>query len=69
MKIQFQCDYNEGCAPEILNALARTNMEQNVGYGEDPHCQNARRLIQEACRHRRPTCIFLWAAHRPTPRS
>ena len=50
MKIQFQCDYNEGCAPEILSALARTNMEQNVGYGEDPHCQNARRLIQEACK-------------------
>ena len=50
MKIQFQCDYNEGCAPEILSALAQTNMEQNVGYGEDPHCENARRLICEACK-------------------
>jgi threonine aldolase len=49
MKIQFQCDYNEGCAPEILKALAETNMEQNVGYGEDPHCENARRMICEAC--------------------
>lgn len=49
MKIQFQCDYNEGCTPEILQVLATTNMEQNVGYGEDPHCENARNLIREAC--------------------
>lgn len=50
MKIQFQCDYNEGCAPEIFSALSRTNMEQCVGYGEDPHCENARRLVREACK-------------------
>lgn len=49
MKIQFQCDYNEGCTPEILKALADTNMEQNIGYGEDPHCENARRIIREIC--------------------
>ena len=59
MKIQFQCDYNEGCAPEILSALARTNMEQNVGYGEDPHCANARRLIQEACKAPQAEVHFL----------
>lgn len=49
MKIQFQCDYNEGCAPEILQVLSDTNMEQNIGYGEDPHCENARNLIRKAC--------------------
>ena len=59
MKIQFQCDYNEGCAPEILSALARTNMEQNVGYGEDPHCDNARRLIREACKAPQADVHFL----------
>ena len=59
MKIQFQCDYNEGCAPEILSALARTNMEQNVGYGEDPHCENARRLIREACKAPQADVHFL----------
>jgi len=47
--IQFQCDYNEGCAPEILDLLSQTNMEQHVGYGEDSHCEKARRLIREAC--------------------
>ena len=48
-KIQFQCDYNEGCAPQILQRLVETNLEQNIGYGEDPHCEHARELIRKAC--------------------
>lgn len=48
-KIQFQCDYNEGCAPQILQRLSETNLEQNIGYGEDPHCEHARGLIRKAC--------------------
>lgn len=47
--IQFQCDYNEGAHPKILQRLLETNMEQTVGYGLDPHCANARRLIKAAC--------------------
>ena len=41
--IQLQCDYNEGCAPEILQKLVETNLEQTEGYGVDYHCENARR--------------------------
>lgn len=47
--IQFQCDYNNGAHPKILERLVATNDEQSVGYGLDPHCDNARRLIREAC--------------------
>lgn len=47
--IQLQCDYNEGCAPEILNRLMVTNMDQTVGYGNDPYCEKARQLIRKAC--------------------
>jgi len=47
--IRFECDYTEGAHPRILEALSRTNMEQTVGYSEDEHCENARRLIREAC--------------------
>lgn len=47
--IQFQCDYNEGAHPLIMQRLCETNMEQTVGYGEDHHCANARRLIRQAC--------------------
>ena len=48
-RIQFQCDYNEGCAPQIMQRLVETNLEQNIGYGEDPHCEHARELIRKAC--------------------
>lgn len=47
--IQFQCDYNEGCHPVILQRLVETNLEQTVGYGMDEYCAKARTLIQEAC--------------------
>lgn len=50
----FSSDYCEGAHPRILEALTRTNFEQTEGYEEDPHCDNARALIQKAigC----PTC-------------
>lgn len=47
--IQFQCDYNEGAHPKVIQRLLETNMEQTVGYGEDHYCESARRRIQEAC--------------------
>lgn len=47
--IQFQCDYNEGAHPAILQRLFETNMHQTVGYGEDAYCEEARRLIRQAC--------------------
>lgn len=47
--IQFQCDYNEGAHPRILQRLTETNMEQTVGYGEDLYCDQARQLIKQAC--------------------
>ncbi len=47
--INFECDYTEGAHPSILQRLVETNMEQNPGYGKDQHCENARRLIREAC--------------------
>ena len=44
----FKNDYSEGCHPRILEALARTNLEQTVGYGLDGHCASAAALIREA---------------------
>lgn len=46
---QFRNDYSEGAAPQILDALVRTNAEQTVGYGEDEHCERAAELIRAAC--------------------
>ena len=47
--IQFQCDYNEGAHPLILQRLTETNMEQTIGYGEDHYCTQARELIKQEC--------------------
>lgn len=43
---QYRNDYSEGAAPEILAALTATNLEQTVGYGDDPHCAHAAELIR-----------------------
>ncbi len=47
--IRFNCDYNEGAHPRILDALVNTNMVQTVGYGEDEYCAAAREAIKKAC--------------------
>ena len=47
--IQFQCDYAEGAHEKVLQKLAKTNLEQTVGYGMDPYCEAAREKIRELC--------------------
>lgn len=47
--ILFQCDYNEGAHPKILERLIETNMEQTVGYSEDAYCTRAAGKIRKAC--------------------
>lgn len=47
--IRFECDYTEGAIPEIIENLAKYNLEQTPGYGVDYHCEHARELIKEAC--------------------
>lgn len=47
--IRFECDYAEGAAPQLLERLTRTNLEQTPGYAVDGHCQRARDLIRAAC--------------------
>ena len=47
--ILFHNDYSEGCHPEILDRLLRTNLEQTPGYGEDGYCRGAAEKIRAAC--------------------
>lgn len=57
--IQFQCDYNEGCHPEILKRLTETNMEQTVGYGCDEYCAQAAEAIKKVCNAPKADVHFL----------
>ena len=47
--IKFDCDYLEGCHPDILKMLEKTNFEQTDGYGCDKYCEKAKKLILAAC--------------------
>jgi threonine aldolase len=47
-KYSFQNDYSEGAHPRIIEALTRTNLVQDVGYGEDQYCLEAASLIRKA---------------------
>src|SRR3989344_1288586 len=45
-KYLFFNDYSEGAHPRILDALAKTNLVQELGYGEDSLCVEATHLIK-----------------------
>jgi len=47
--LRFECDYTEGCVPEILEAIARENHTQLQGYSEDPICDRARQKVKALC--------------------
>ncbi|MBE6684386.1 MAG: aminotransferase class V-fold PLP-dependent enzyme [Ruminococcaceae bacterium] len=47
--LSFECDYNTGAHPKILEALVRTNMEPCKGYGNDVYTEQARKKIRAAC--------------------
>ncbi|MCI2082787.1 MAG: low specificity L-threonine aldolase [Bacteroidales bacterium] len=47
--IYFDSDYLEGAHPKVIELLGKTNLEQTVGYGEDPYCEEARGIIRKLC--------------------
>lgn len=48
-RISFENDYNAGCHPAVLQDLVETNEIKTSGYGLDSYCEEAARLIKEAC--------------------
>ena len=47
--IYFNNDYSEGCHPDVMDMLVKTNMEQTSGYGMDPYCAEAAEHIRALC--------------------
>lgn len=47
--VYFECDYNRGAHPRILEALVRTNNEALSGYGDDKYTSRAKEKIRSAC--------------------
>lgn len=47
LKYRFFNDYSEGAHPSILELMARTNWDQEDGYGNDRICQQAEALLKQ----------------------
>ena len=50
-KYSFKNDYSEGFHTQLLEALAKTNLDQQQGYGEDIYCEMARAAIKAKTGH------------------
>ena len=48
-KLPFASDYMQGAHPAVLEALQKSNMQPEPGYGEDHFCASARERIRKAC--------------------
>jgi len=57
--LSFVNDYSEGAHPAILEAFARTNLQQEPGYGDDAFCASAREKIRAACQDPTADVFFL----------
>lgn len=47
--ISFECDYNNGAHPRVLQHLTDTNGEQTLTYGFDIYTERAKEKIKRAC--------------------
>ena len=59
MKISFKNDYSEGCHPRILEALTKSNFDQQDGYGLDDYCKNAANIILQKAHSPQSTVHFV----------
>lgn len=57
--IRFECDYEEGMHPKILEKIIETNLEQTPGYGNDEYCMSAIRKIKTVCNNQNIDVHFL----------
>lgn len=48
--LQFRNDYSVGAHPKVLEAVAASNLEGNIGYGADGYCERCAQLIRTLCR-------------------
>lgn len=47
--LSFECDYNCGAHPKVLEKLIETNLVPQSGYGFDDYSQSAKEKIRLAC--------------------
>lgn len=55
----LESDYNNGAHEAVLRHLLETNDERTQSYGDDRFCEQARKLIREACEAPKAQIWFL----------
>ncbi len=55
----FECDYNNGCHPKVLQRLVETNDDRSSGYGMDPYTDAACEKIRQICEAPEAQIYFL----------
>ncbi len=58
-KHSFFNDYSEGAHPCILELIAKTNLTQEEGYGNDSLCRQAEELIQQVIQNSQAAVHFI----------
>lgn len=58
-RYSFKNDYSEGCHPNILEALARSNFQQEAGYGLDSHSTKAKEMIRSLIKNQEAKIHFI----------
>ena len=57
--ISFECDYNNGAHPQVLQHLLETNDQQTLTYGFDQYSDSAKEKIRKACGAPKADIFFL----------
>ena len=57
--LTFENDYSEGCHPQVLEALVKTNMEPLPGYGSDSYSEEAKKKIKKVLHNDDADIYFL----------
>ena len=57
--ISFECDYNNGAHPKVIQHLLETNDMQSLTYGFDEWSDRAKESIRKACETPQADIFFL----------
>lgn len=58
-KYRFFDDYSEGAHPNILDALIKTNLDQETGYGDDSFCVKAVEALKDKVKNSKAAIHFV----------
>lgn len=55
----FANDYSEGAHPKVLDLMIKSNLEQNIGYGNDIHSDRAKEYIKSLIENKEAAIHFI----------